>query len=52
MDKKATDPTAQATTRRSFGRKAYMVPAVLAAIKATETVAGADAPAPMTVSGS
>ena len=32
-------------TRREFGKRAYMAPAILAAIKATESVANAQ-PAP------
>jgi|GEM_PF-5153703 len=45
--KKPNENLETQATRREFGRKAYIVPAVLAAIKATESVANAQlAPAP------
>ena len=49
MDNNTPDnSTPKQTTRRGFSKKAYMAPAILAAIKATETVASAQAPsAPM-----
>ena len=48
---KSKQPETQAT-RRDFAKKAYVVPAVLAAIKATESVANAQPapqPAPPTI---
>ncbi len=39
MEKK--NDTQKQSTRREFGKRAYMAPAILAAIKATESVANA-----------
>lgn len=50
MDNKKNDQASQPqSTRREFGKRAYMAPAILAAIKATESVANAQAPAPPTI---
>lgn len=51
-NKKNPSETQQQATRREFGKRAYMAPVILAAIKATESVASAQpvpAPAPPTV---
>ena len=44
MADQPSNSTDNKTTRRAFGKKAYMAPAILAAIKATESVANAQAP--------
>jgi len=49
---KPNKPSEPKATRREFGKKAYMVPAVLAAIKATESVANAQSPGAPTVASS
>ena len=50
MDKKSNNP--QEPTRRDFTKRAYVAPVVLAAIKATESVANAQGvpqPVPPTI---